>query len=165
MAEIIVIRNTYGGLKYLNNALNYIGDNRALSVYGYGVNPYDSDMAYRQMMAVRKYYTKTSGNPLVHIVIAYANSVRDMNTAIMYGEKCAAYFNSGYQYMLCTHCCDDEYYSFHTHIIINSVSYINGKMFDSNYSEMNLFSNYVADVTGQITRIFFKNKAHYISYS
>lgn len=50
MARISVIRNTYGGTQYLQNALNYVTDERALYGGGYGVNPYDSHIAYNQMI-------------------------------------------------------------------------------------------------------------------
>ncbi len=58
MAKVSVIRNTYGGPQYLQNALNYVSDSRAMYGGGYGVNPYDSNMAYAQMMAVRQYFGK-----------------------------------------------------------------------------------------------------------
>ncbi|MDD6058852.1 MAG: hypothetical protein PUB97_00510 [Ruminococcus sp.] len=81
MAKIDVIRNTFGGVNYLQNAVNYVTDERALYGGGYGVNPYDSNTAYNQMMLTRQYFGKVSGNPLVHIVIAYDGSVRDIQTA------------------------------------------------------------------------------------
>ena len=86
MAKIDIIRNTYGGLDYLNNALDYVSDCRALYNGGYGVNPYDTEMAYNQMMYTRQYFGKVSGNPLVHIVIAYNNQVKDIGTAAYYGQ-------------------------------------------------------------------------------
>ena len=85
MAKIDVIRNTYGGLEYLQNALDYVSDDRALYRGGYGVNSYDYNMAYNQMLYIRQYFNKVSGNPLVHIVIAYNDQVKDIAVAAMYG--------------------------------------------------------------------------------
>lgn len=160
MAEIIVIRNTYGGLRYLKSALDYVSDERALYQGGYGVNSYSSNDAYNQMTATKAYYNKRSGNPLIHVVISYDSKVKDAETAASYGQKCAAYFASDYQVKYSTHNKDTGCSSYHTHLIINSVSYVDGHMFNSSYENMNLFCEYVAGVTGQKTQLHFKNKAN-----
>ena len=100
MAKIDVIRNTYGGLEYLNNALGYVSDDRALYRGGYGVNPYNYEMAYNQMIYTRQYFNKVSGNPLVHIVIAYNDQVKDLATAARYGQQCAQNFSRRFQLLL-----------------------------------------------------------------
>ena len=161
MATIDVIRNTYGGLEYLNNALGYVSDERALYRGGYGVNPYDYKMAYNQMYATRKYFNKVSGNPLVHIVIAYNDQVKDLATAAQYGQQCARYFANKFQVLYCTHENDTTCGTIHTHIVINAVSYINGSMIVTGYNEMNEYCNYVSQVTGQRCRFYFDNKANY----
>ncbi len=161
MAKISVIRNTYGGSQYLQNALNYVTDSRAMFVGGYGVNPCDPNMPYDQMMAVRQYFGKTSGNPLVHIVVAYNNQVQDIDTAALYGNQCAQYFANRFQVLYCTHAKDFNCGSFHTHIIINSVSYINGQMIQTGFNEMKTYCDYITQVTGQKSWFYFDNKAIY----
>ena len=42
MVVIKVNRDTCGGEKYLKNAVNYVGDGRAVEVRGYGVDPYNA---------------------------------------------------------------------------------------------------------------------------
>lgn len=111
------------------------------------------------MTAVKIYYNKRSGNPLIHIVISYGSEVKDIETAVSYGKKCAEYFASDYQIKYSTHKKDAGCSSYHTHIVINSVSYKDGHMFNSGYDNMNSFCEYVADVTGQKTQLHFKNKA------
>lgn len=160
MAQIDVIRNTYGGLSYLRRALNYVSDDRALNGWGYGVNPYSVNMAYSQMLATRRYFGKVSGNPLVHIVIAYDISVKDLATAAMYGEYGAKYFADRYQVLYCTHEKDFEYGYFHTHIIINSVSYVNGYMIQTGYEEMLAYCKYLEGIIGQKCSFSFDNKAN-----
>lgn len=161
MAKIKVIRNTYGGLEYLQNAVNYVTDERALYKVGYGVTPYDTSMAYNQMLATRQYFGKVSGNPLVHIVIAYNKDVKDLDTASRYGQKCAEFFATRFQVLCCTHSRDFHCGYLHTHIVINSVSFINGRMITTRYDEMNAYCNYVAQITGQNTQFYFENKATY----
>ncbi len=161
MARISVIRNTYGGPQYLQNALNYVTDSRTMFVRGYGVNPYDPNMAYDQMMAVRQYFEKTSGNPLVHIVVAYNNSVTDIRTAARFGQQIVQLFARLFQLLYCTHEKDFQCGQFHTHIIINAVSYINGQMIRTGPKEMSEFCDYVTQVTGQKSWFYFDNKAVY----
>lgn len=161
MARIDVIRNTYGGSQYLQNALNYVSDSRAMCGGGYGVNPYNPNAAYDQMIAVKRYYGKTSRNPLVHIVIAYDNSVKDIDIAAYYGEQGARFFAGRFQVLYCTHEKDFHYSHFHTHIIINSVSYINGQMIQTGFNEMNTYCNFITKLTGQKSWFYFDNKAVY----
>lgn len=161
MAKVSVIRNTYGGTQYLQNALDYVSDSRALYGGGYGVNPYNPNIAYNQMMATRRYFGKVSGNPLVHVVVAYNDSVKDINTAARYGQQCAQFFSNRFQLLYCTHEKDVNCGHFHTHIIINSVSYINGQMIQTGVAEMKAYCDYVAQVTGQSTQFYFDNKAVY----
>lgn len=80
------------------------------------------------MMSTRRYFGKVSGNPLVHIVVAYNDSVKDINTAANFGQQCANFFSSRFQLLYCTH--EKDFYcgNLHTHIIISAVSYINGQM-------------------------------------
>ena len=163
MAKIDIIRNTYGGLEYLLNALAYVSDDRALYRGGYGVNPYDYTKAYNQMLMTRQYFNKVSGNPLVHIVIAYNDQVKDIAVAAMYGQKCAMYFTGKYQVLYCTHLKDTDCGSIHTHIIINAVGYHSGQMITTGYEEMAFFCEYVAKVSGQKCWFYFDNKAVYNS--
>lgn len=81
MVVIKVKRDTCGGEKYLKNAVNYVGDGRAVEVRGYGVDPYNTKNTYDQMMTVKKYFGKTGDNPLMHFVISYDNTVTDRETA------------------------------------------------------------------------------------
>lgn len=161
MAKIDIIRNTYGGLNYLHKALEYVADYRALFTGGYGVNPYDTEMAYNQMLYTRQYFGKVSGNPLVHIVIAYNNQVKDLGTAAYFGQQCAQYFAPRFQVLYCNHMRDEHCCQFHTHIIINAVSYVNGQMITTGYDEMYDYCKYVEQVTGQKCWFYFDNKAVY----
>ena len=161
MAQVDVIRNTYGGLGYLRNALNYVTDERALNVWGYGVNPYDVNMAYNQMLATRQYFGKVSGNPLLHIVIAYDITVQDLATAARYGDFGARFFAERFQLLYCTHEKDFEYGHFHTHIIINAVSFVDGYMIQSGPEEMRAYCDYLETMIGQKCDFEFDNKATY----
>lgn len=97
MVVIKVKRDTCGGEKYLKNAVNYVGDGRAVEIRGYGVDPYNTKNTYDQMMAVKKYFGKTSDNPLMHFVISYDNTVTDRETASFMTEQIAENLVDKYQ--------------------------------------------------------------------
>ena len=85
MVVMDVIRDTQGGLKYLRNACEYLEDEEK-SVYtgGFGVNPYNVNQTYKQMVSIRQYFEKTSGNPLMHFIISFDEAVQKEEDAIMF---------------------------------------------------------------------------------
>ena len=112
------IRNTYGGMRCLENAIQYVQDERANYLDSFGVSAYSLPMAMDQMVATRRYFGKVSGNPLVHVIISYDASVTDLEQAAQYATQCAGYFTSRYQVIWCTHEHDTTNGSLHTHIEI-----------------------------------------------
>ncbi|WP_294412857.1 relaxase/mobilization nuclease domain-containing protein [uncultured Ruminococcus sp.] len=161
MANIIVIRNTYGGTEYLQNALAYVSDNRAYYQGGIGVDPYDPNIAYKQMLFTRQYFDKVGGNPLVHFVIAYNDKITDIEQAANFTEKCAKLLGANFQILYCTHYKDTYCGCLHGHIVANSVSFKNGMMIRTGHAEMQAFCDQVSAITGQKCRFFFENKAVY----
>lgn len=157
MAKVIMIRNTFGGCKYLQKALKYIRDERAIAGGAFGVDTYDPEVAFYQMMCTKRFFNKTGGNPLIHIIVSYSKEVQSYETATRYGWFIANYYADRFQSVFCTHGFDNGNW-YHSHIIINSVSYINGAMFDSSFKEMKKLRDYVAKITGEKCQFFFDNK-------
>lgn len=162
MAIIKVKRDTYSGESYLHNLCCYIEKKNIngetvypVDVGGNGVNFYSAADVQNQMMAVKKFYGKTSDNPLIHLMVCYDESVTGSEQACNLSRKIASFYDDDYQYYYCTHNKDNEFPHYHTHILINSVNYINGKLFNSGYENMQSFCKYVADVTGQKSRLIF----------
>lgn len=65
-----VIRNTDDGLQYMYNALNYVLYGHTDYDKRYSLNT-DIDNAYEQFLLVKRYFYKTSGNPLFHFIVVY----------------------------------------------------------------------------------------------
>ena len=71
MVSVIIIRNTYGGDWYLRKGCFYVTNHqRAYAPGGHGVDYTDAYSCYDDMAAVKRYYGKTSDNPLLHIVVS-----------------------------------------------------------------------------------------------
>ncbi len=156
MVNVIMIRNTYGGVEYLRNGCFYVTNHdRAIAPGGFGVNYTDAVACYNNMLAVKQFYRKTSDNPLLHIVVSYNEKVKDIITATHLSTKIAGFFNE-YQYVYCTHEKDRECSWFHMHLVINSVSYLNGNLISSWVGYMQQFCAHVSAITGQRTWLSIK---------
>lgn len=129
---------------------------KAIGAGGYGVDPYNADYAYYQMMANKSYFGKTGDNPLLHVIVSFDDSVTDADTARKMTEQCAGYYTSDYQVLYCTHEKERGCSHYHGHILINSVGYNNGRMINSSVGNMYQFCEHVARVTGQKYRLYFE---------
>ncbi|MBR0484087.1 MAG: relaxase/mobilization nuclease domain-containing protein [Oscillospiraceae bacterium] len=156
MVRVKVKRNTSGGIDYLEKACNYVkNDEKLIYIYGHGVDPYHTGYAYEQMLAVRRYYGKISGNPLIHFIISFEGDVEDKLTAWNHGHRIASYFDGTYQTIWCIHQKKRGFSRFHMHIIVNSVSYTTGKMFVSGVEEMKRFQEHIERVTMMSSWFYF----------
>lgn len=160
MVKIKVKRDTYGGTQYLYNACHYVEDwERIVTIGGFGVDPYDLKKTFHQMMCVREYFGKVSGNPLMHFIVSFDECVHKDKGACILGDRIASYFKMDYQTLWCVHAKKRSYSRYHVHIVINSVSYINGKMYNSSRDVISEFCKYVMRVTGVECRYYFGGSA------
>ena len=158
--KLIVKQNA--GKEYLRNAVNYITENADACFYsGINICP---EKAYMQMRNVKKYFGKTSGKQLVHFVVCFNNEVDDITTAKRYARKIVEYYKSRYQILYAIHQelrhTKSGYAKswFHVHIVINSVSFVDGKMFADNKKDIGRFMEYISKVVGdEWWRIYYDN--------
>ena len=158
MVYVKLIRNTYGGPNYLKNACGYIQSHDLCAVGGYGVNPYDPDLAYTQMSYIKIYYGKESGNPMIHIMISLDDCAKTKEKACEFADKFARYYMDWYQVIWAVHGKERGSSNLHIHMILKSVSYVNGKMFHGDVGEMKKYCNFVAKATQRKTFLEFENK-------
>lgn len=149
--------------EYLSNAIGYVHHKNKqnippLSLSGNGVDATSPYNAYNQMMDVKEYYGKTSGNPLAHIIISYDKiCAPDAETACQLTEKMAEYYQNQYQSIQCTHEKDNDSSWYHSHMVLNSVGYPNGMMINTSVDNMQQFCDYVSDITGRKTKLVFES--------
>lgn len=159
MARIKVIRNTYGGDEYLWNGCHYIHDpKKAIVSGGYGVNYSNPVAVYTQMKTIKKMFNKESGNPLAHIIVSFSGSVNDLETALKYADVCAVYFSNRFQVYYCLHNKDAGCSHYHVHMIINSVSYKNGKMISTGDDTMSPYTEFVSKLLNEYSHYYFPTK-------
>ena len=156
-----VIRNTDDGLQYMYNVLNYVIHGHTDYDKRYSINT-DIDNAYEQFLLVKRYFDKTSGNPVFHFVVSFTTKTTRYND-IEYTEclcrNIANYFTDRYQIVWCIHekRTSAKYGGissvYHVHFVMNSVSYIDGKMFSGSHADIYSFLEHIKSVTGDISWI------------
>lgn len=150
-------RDTYGeSSNYLYNALNYLYDEeKSLHTGGYGVNPYNLEATYKQMKYVKEYFHKTSDNPLMHFIVSFDEKVKTYEKAKSLAVLIGAYFKNRYQLLWAVHRKERGDSIYHLHIILNSVSFVDGKLFNSSPAEIGKFCAYIQGLTGSACRYIF----------
>lgn len=155
MGVFKIIRNTNDELQYMHNTMKYVLSGHTDYDKRYSLNT-DIDHAYEQFLLVKKYFCKTSGNPIFHFVVVYDAKTTwgdHLEVAESISRSIASYFSDRYQMVYCIHKkpCSKKYGGcasvYHAHFVMNSVSYIDGKMFSGNKSELYAFLDYIKKVT------------------
>ena len=152
MGLLKIITKPDADKEYLLNCFRYaIAGHTISGCYG-GVN-ICPELAYQQMMAVKRYYGKTSGNQLVHFVICLNKNVFDEDDALGIACRIAEYYENRYQIIFGVHRNErtgtyGQMTSYlHIHMIINSVSFVDGRMFADNKGDIQKFVKHIKDVT------------------
>ncbi|MDE6426823.1 MAG: relaxase/mobilization nuclease domain-containing protein [Ruminococcus sp.] len=166
-----IVRHSNGGQQYMENMLRYVLDGRALftgfnGIFGYGTNQEIVSKAMEEMLFVKKYFGKVSGNPLIQFVVSYNSNVSDAFMASSITKEIARFLADSYQYIWVVHYKPREeesgmYACYHAHIVINSVSYTNGNMYSGGPEETRPFAQYIANITGANVHIeYFYEKSN-----
>lgn len=158
MVYVKLIRNTYGDISYIKHLCKYVFKNDLRGVGGYGVNPYNPDLANTQMKFIKVCYGKESGNPLIHIMISLDECAETKEKACEFADKFARFYMDKYQVIWAVHEKERGTSRFHVHLILNSVSYVNGKMFHGDIGEMNAYSKYISKLTKRKVWFEFERK-------
>lgn len=155
MVVLKLIRNSAGRTDYIRNLSRYFfikkGEPRKdyVTSFGYGVDCFDVDQVYSQMVKVQKYFGKTDFNPLLHFVVCYGKNVKTEKKALKLSLRIAEYFQYQYQILGAIHQKDWRESKYHLHLMVNAVSYLNGTMVNSWKPYIEDFRKYVMLVTGQ----------------
>ena len=128
-----------------------------MSVKGYGVDCYNPIRALYQMKAVRKYFGKSSYNPLIHFIICYDGHVMTVDEACKLTAEIVSELADEFQMCIAIHEKDRDYAHFHAHVVMNAVSYVDGRLFHSGFAELNELCRKVSEVTERCCRLVIEN--------
>lgn len=153
MGLLKIIRHTDGGYNYMNNALNYVAFGKA-SYDCVGSPNVSLHCPHEQFHAVKQYFDKRSGNPLFHFIVVYhSRSAYDVEQAKALSRVIASFFAERYQIIWCVHHkpMSSKYGGvssmYHAHFVMNSVSYVDGRMYRGDYAETYRFLDYIKRIT------------------
>ena len=110
----------------------------------YGLSGNLADMQ-QQMLCVQRYFGIEEPLEMIQLVLDYGTLIKDDETVSMYSRSCAEYFSRNHQIYYCIHQ-DMQSLRYHTHLLINPVSYIDGNIFD--IKNINRFCEYLFHLSG-----------------
>lgn len=127
-------------IRYICNCVNtdYIG--------GYGVSLYDIDCSIREFMYIKNIHHKTEGRQVRHFIVSFSPKEERKITpeiASYIGYEIAKYYSNKYQIMFSVQVNTDN---LHIHFVMNTVSYVNGKMYAEGFEDYNNLKLHVAKV-------------------
>lgn len=141
---------------YLYNALNYLYDKeKSLHIGGYGVDPYDLEKTYQQMVYVKDYFHKSQDNPILHFIVSFGDEVHTYEKAKAFAVLIGAFFGCKYQLLWAVHKKHRGGSMFHIHFIVNPVSFVDGKLYNSSRKNLYDFCEHIERVTNSICRYYF----------
>ena len=130
----------------INNVLNYILTDKRTGgrVNYYGSCNVDINDTFEQFMYVKRFFNKTDGRKLLHLVVSFGKDTTSYDAYIM-AYQIAAYLAEERQVIFGVH---EDKDNVHIHFMINTVSFIDGSLlFDSfsiwGYCE-NIYKSYLA---------------------
>lgn len=150
MEIIKVVGKSYKENKALENVINYATDIEKTQGYigGYGVNPRKPDQMIKQMYQVKNVYGKETGYRQVrHYIVSFEpvwGVTADMALHMAY--EIARYYMGQYQICFGVHLDTKQ---IHIHFVMNTVSYMDGKLYSGSWKELEGFKTHVHDVLCQ----------------
>lgn len=98
----------------------------------------------RQMMYVKRYFGKESGRQVRHFIVSFDNRIpySEYELYVM-GLRICRYYSERYQIIYGVHNDTDN---LHIHFAMNTVSYIDGKMYSEGYKDSFKLRNYINQI-------------------
>ena len=139
MPNLILVRNEYQDYRALWGVLDYVL--RSNYCGGYGIDP---NQAYRQMVLVKEAYHKRTGVQLKHFFITFHDwemLYMGFEDILQLGFEVGKYFGE-YQMVYGIHLDSNHV---HLHIVMNSVSFIDGHKYSDGLSKFNGLCRYLRE--------------------
>lgn len=127
---------------YRNAIIYILQSQKANHYFGYtGLNPHD---LIESMWSVSKQFGKTDGVFVRHFIVSFEPSeLNAPEIANIIGREIIGYFGKMFQAIYAVH--EDEPH-LHIHIVVNAVSYIDGRKYTGTYEHFHKFENFLRRV-------------------
>lgn len=89
------------------------------------------------------------------MIVSFDEHVQDDELAMSFAERIAKFYKDSFQVFWGVHKKKHGRSNYHMHMAINAVSYVNGKMFHSDFGAVNQLANHIRNITLVPVRSFF----------
>lgn len=143
--DLKMCEGSYLGKKSLINPIKYIMNPEKQKLSGaIGSHPSNAEEMIFQFEKVKKIYNKNNGRMLKHFIISVSDDIKmSPEEMLEYAEEIATFYGDKYQIVYAVH---ENTQRLHTHFIFNTVSFLNGKKYSSEWDELYNLRNYVKNV-------------------
>ena len=145
MEVIKIIGKSYDDNFAVYNLISYIcRKDKTLDglVGGFGISNISVNSTIEEFTTVKKVFNKMGGKQAHHIVISFGEFYDDSD-AFLKSYKIAEYFRTSFQVCFAVH---RDKMNTHSHFVVNSVSFTDGRKLDFGYSEQEKFKNFVKQI-------------------
>lgn len=142
MPTLKILNESYSNEDALEHLINYVC--RSGHTGGTGLDP---EYALMYMSAVKQMWHKTDGRQARHFILSFAcdeDLTYDEMTAVAYAV--AGYYADRFQVVFGLHFDTD---SPHIHFAMNSVSFMDGRMYSEGYADLVAFRDYIQGLMPQ----------------
>lgn len=147
-----MINNNYNNEDALDGVIPYVihsQNNIHNLAFGFGCNIKN---CIEQFKIIKQVYGKCEGRQLRHFIVSFAKSENiDSQDAFYIGYEVCQYYSDRYQIIYGLHENTDD---LHIHFVMNTVSYVDGKMYREGYSDFNTLKALVDNIVAKYNNPF-----------
>lgn len=143
MVTVKAISGSYDDQRACANVINYIFQYYKTPndlIGGYGAIVTTTNQCVECFEIVKNIFNKQDGRQLKHIIISFERNFNDLNAIYEMAFDFARFFANDYQVVFAVH---EDKPCYHIHLVINSVSFKDGRMLDYNYVMDKKFKEFV----------------------
>lgn len=159
MEILKVITHSHGGSNYINNGINYLFDERCVMSHGYGINPYDANIAAMQFKQNAKFWNNQNKNPFLHCMISFSQETAPTaNDAMRLTDKIIESLTEDHFALSGVHNEKRAGSLHHTHNFISTTNFNDGSMIYADNATNYALAQRTADITGQPVTLVVKTE-------
>ena len=158
MEILKIITRASGGENYVDNATNYLLDDRCVMAQGYGVSPNNADSAAMQFKQTARFWNNQNKNQFVQAMLSYSPETAPTAEAAMAltGEIIEP-LTEEHQTLSVAHNEERSGSSYHTHTLFATTNYNDGSMLSPDNPTNYALAQRAANVTGQPVTLVVEN--------
>jgi len=158
MELLKIITRSTGGDDYIDNAVNYLFDERCVLRQGYGVSPYYPESATTAIKQTTEFWGNQNKNQIIHAILSFSQETAPTPDVAM--RKTAEIMEPITKDHLSISGCHSEERAgslYHTHTVSSTTNINDGTMIHVNNSTIYELAQRVADVTNQPAMLVVEN--------